>query len=626
MLYIKGTRLSDVATVEASPGLIPSPCQQEQIRQKYTPRTSDSYTPRCKTDGSYDEIQCDATQGQCWCVDKDGLELDGMRTTGLLICPSKASPGLIPSPCQQEQIRQKYTPRTSDSYTPRCKTDGSYDEIQCDATQGQCWCVDKDGLELDGMRTTGLLICPSKAPLTRCQAERQRSLESLDSPVKLFIPRCNVEGGFEEIQCHGLTGQCWCVDVNGIEIIGSVTFGTKPDCTAKAKMTSCERHRVVAMGMTGKPSPSRYVPQCTHEGKYNEVQCHTGTGLCWCVDTEGREIIGTRAWGHQQCKDTPTDSNTLPLDIAVLFPPTSSKTTLRAIQTFLRSLVSSFEVSHRGTHFSFVVSSEAPYSPLTFSKFGSEDEFTAENINKIIDDMKIDFCASKVNRGIHFIDQQIFTVLSGMRGLADKVLIVLIDNQQAPNQGRHTPLSTLSEDLQSKNINIYAIGISNQVDVAELMDIASAPRNVFTLKDYENLALNGKEIVHVINNDTRNYLKDSNTLPLDIAVLFPPTSSKTTLRAIQTFLRSLVSSFEVSHRGTHFSFVVSSEAPYAPLTFSKFDSEDDFTAENTNKIINDMKIDFCASRVDRGVHFIDQQIFTVLSGMRGLADKFLAPS
>ncbi|XP_058026277.1 testican-1 isoform X2 [Ahaetulla prasina] len=45
-------------------------------------------------------------------------------------------------------------------------------------------------------------------------------------PGGAFIPRCNEEGYYKATQCHGSTGQCWCVDKYGNEIAGSRKQGT----------------------------------------------------------------------------------------------------------------------------------------------------------------------------------------------------------------------------------------------------------------------------------------------------------------------------------------------------------------------------------------------------------------
>uniref|UniRef100_A0A673GLC0 Nidogen-1-like n=1 Tax=Sinocyclocheilus rhinocerous TaxID=307959 RepID=A0A673GLC0_9TELE len=38
------------------------------------------YVPTCDSQGEYDPMQCHASAGQCWCVNRDGLEISGTRT------------------------------------------------------------------------------------------------------------------------------------------------------------------------------------------------------------------------------------------------------------------------------------------------------------------------------------------------------------------------------------------------------------------------------------------------------------------------------------------------------------------------------------------------------------------
>nr|XP_023408349.1 testican-1 [Loxodonta africana] len=56
-----------------------------------------------------------------------------------------------------------------------------------------------------------------------CQNEMNRiqKLSKGKSLLGAFIPRCNEEGYYKAIQCHGSTGQCWCVDKYGNELAGS---------------------------------------------------------------------------------------------------------------------------------------------------------------------------------------------------------------------------------------------------------------------------------------------------------------------------------------------------------------------------------------------------------------------
>lgn len=65
--------------------------------------------------------------------------------------------------------------------------------------------------------------------------------------VGAFIPQCKDSGEFEEKQCWGSTGYCWCVDENGSEIQGTKTRGD-PKCKSSGKNHLVEpRNRVTCI-------------------------------------------------------------------------------------------------------------------------------------------------------------------------------------------------------------------------------------------------------------------------------------------------------------------------------------------------------------------------------------------
>uniref|UniRef100_A0A4W5RQP1 SPARC (osteonectin), cwcv and kazal like domains proteoglycan 1 n=1 Tax=Hucho hucho TaxID=62062 RepID=A0A4W5RQP1_9TELE len=75
-----------------------------------------------------------------------------------------------------------------------------------------CYCFQKpDGL-------------PCQNEMNRIQTQGRRK-----SLIGAYIPRCSEEGYFKPTQCHGSTGQCWCVDKYGNEIAGSRKQGN-PTC------------------------------------------------------------------------------------------------------------------------------------------------------------------------------------------------------------------------------------------------------------------------------------------------------------------------------------------------------------------------------------------------------------
>ena len=38
-----------------------------------------AFVPTCKDDGTYEEKQCHASTGHCWCVDDNGKEVEGTK-------------------------------------------------------------------------------------------------------------------------------------------------------------------------------------------------------------------------------------------------------------------------------------------------------------------------------------------------------------------------------------------------------------------------------------------------------------------------------------------------------------------------------------------------------------------
>uniref|UniRef100_A0AAQ5Z7V8 SPARC (osteonectin), cwcv and kazal like domains proteoglycan 1 n=1 Tax=Amphiprion ocellaris TaxID=80972 RepID=A0AAQ5Z7V8_AMPOC len=73
--------------------------------------------------------------------------------------------------------------------------------------------------------------CFQKPEGLPCQTEKSRiqNQSRRKSLIGSYIPRCTDEGYFKPTQCHGSTGQCWCVDKYGNEIAGSRKQGN-PNC------------------------------------------------------------------------------------------------------------------------------------------------------------------------------------------------------------------------------------------------------------------------------------------------------------------------------------------------------------------------------------------------------------
>ncbi|XP_039593799.1 nidogen-1 [Polypterus senegalus] len=112
-----------------------------------------------------------------------------------------------------------------------CQPNRCHNHATCYNTPGSFSCQCKPGY-----RGNGFQCIPQEQEKTPCQLHRDRILGVVSPrgprPVPgQYIPVCDDQGNYRPLQCHGSTGQCWCVDRNGQEIQGTRTQpGIRPPC------------------------------------------------------------------------------------------------------------------------------------------------------------------------------------------------------------------------------------------------------------------------------------------------------------------------------------------------------------------------------------------------------------
>ncbi|RXN01624.1 Nidogen-1 [Acipenser ruthenus] len=117
-----------------------------------------------------------------------------------------------------------------------CQPSRCHPEAICYNTQGSFTCQCRPGYRGDGFQCASESTKPEK---TLCQRHRENILgTSSGSPPRgprpipgQYVPNCDDHGNYTPLQCHGSTGQCWCVDRNGQEIPGTRSErGVRPPC------------------------------------------------------------------------------------------------------------------------------------------------------------------------------------------------------------------------------------------------------------------------------------------------------------------------------------------------------------------------------------------------------------
>ncbi|XP_027828679.2 thyroglobulin isoform X2 [Ovis aries] len=322
------------------------PCELQ--RERAFARRED-YVPQCAEDGSFQTVQCGKDGASCWCVDADGREVPGSRQPG--------RPAACLSFCQlqkQQILLSRYINSTAASYLPQCQDSGDYSPVQCDLLRRQCWCVDAEGMEVYGTRQQGRPVrCPRS-----CEIRNRRLLHGVGDRSP---PQCSPDGAFRPVQCkfvnttdmmifdlvHSynrfpdafvtfssfrsrfpeVSGYCYCADSQGRELaetglellldeIYDTIFAGLDLASTFAETTLYRilqrRFLAVQLVISGRfRCPTKceverfaatrfrhhYVPSCRPDGEYQAAQCQ-GKGLCWCVDSRGQELPGTRRRGE----------------------------------------------------------------------------------------------------------------------------------------------------------------------------------------------------------------------------------------------------------------------------------------------------------------------------------------
>ncbi|KAK5921543.1 hypothetical protein CgunFtcFv8_018901 [Champsocephalus gunnari] len=262
--------------------------------------------PHCTHDGSFRSVQCSG-QAQCWCVDAAGQEVVGTRTgSSALHCPS---------PCRQQAAL-------------RCSPAGLFEEVQCDASRGQCWCVDQEGEELYGTREDGTpqrcpgsCECAADGSFLPVQCKLINTSDSTELDLLLTFNRFpeafDTFTGFRKL-FPAVSSYCFCADGRGRELQNTGVELLLPEVSDSVfsgrrsgrSFSQSNLYRIlqrrllgVRLALTGHfrcPSPcetelraamaasSVYLPSCEGGGAFSPRQC--GGGQCWCSDPEGREV------------------------------------------------------------------------------------------------------------------------------------------------------------------------------------------------------------------------------------------------------------------------------------------------------------------------------------------------
>ncbi|XP_028254712.1 thyroglobulin isoform X2 [Parambassis ranga] len=288
----------------------PSSCEEEH---RAAMEAGSVYVPSCERGGAFSSRQCQQG-GQCWCVDPTGRELPGTRQQGDSL---QCSPGPVHCPSQRSlALAQLFT--------------GPVDPPGLHTGRSPSFCVsllqaltdllpvevDVASFLSDLMEVLhGLFPSVDRALQALSRSSPRRLQESLFGGK--FLKNTVAFNFSGVVGAQGALGLSQLSSQNVVmnlqknrDQVQSVSRALEDPAflsALKQTLSSLSSSQSVTVEQALTPllrscsytdtAASIFVPSCTSSGGFQQVQCHGAE--CWCADSQGQEVAGSRVIGHR---------------------------------------------------------------------------------------------------------------------------------------------------------------------------------------------------------------------------------------------------------------------------------------------------------------------------------------
>ncbi|XP_050987427.1 thyroglobulin isoform X2 [Labeo rohita] len=336
----------------------PTPCESERAAAF---QAGNSFVPSCTDNGAYVPTQCQSS-GQCWCVDADGKEVFGTRqygvpncSTGVKDCLSErrqALSSLFYGPAG-DFSKSNVFPDSKDTLSFPGTCSPEFQELLANSGLLQSLPeLERSNVRdilaevLQGMFPTGALALKALAftsnpkrlqenlfggkflknagnfnftgtvgnsgTLSFSQVFSQIGLTQATTDLMQLAKTFTDDSASLNLDQDVSDSYGRSVNLkNNREVIKLVSMALESEqflstLQEAIKQLKAEESTQLAQlfraifqksDVCKSPTLTLYVPQCTEDGRYREVQCHGSE--CWCLDTRGLEIAGSRTSGSR---------------------------------------------------------------------------------------------------------------------------------------------------------------------------------------------------------------------------------------------------------------------------------------------------------------------------------------
>uniref|UniRef100_A0A673HUH2 SPARC-related modular calcium-binding protein 1-like n=1 Tax=Sinocyclocheilus rhinocerous TaxID=307959 RepID=A0A673HUH2_9TELE len=282
-----------------------------------------------------------------------------LRTAAVSTCTDA-----LKSKCQLARSQALRASAHSDSsavFIPECKADGTYTEVQCHNQTGYCWCSSPDGIPMSGSSVLHLrpnctgqmsdMAQETEQELAQASEKNTHTHTQLNKcPSICHVSPLGLERGVQwrstpdpeqrsALNTAGVTVPPFWATI----LLNSDPNGNRSVRRPADSLKTCKHERMSVLTEAAiRGSEERFVPECSADGRYRAVQCHSSTGYCWCVRVDsGRPVPRTSA--RNQLPDcSAQETHTLIINNSYTHTPLSGCPSVRKAE-FLKSLIQAFQ-------------------------------------------------------------------------------------------------------------------------------------------------------------------------------------------------------------------------------------------------------------------------------------------
>ncbi|XP_065643580.1 uncharacterized protein LOC100214647 isoform X2 [Hydra vulgaris] len=186
--------------------------------------------------------------------------------------------------------------------------------------------------------------------------------------------------------------------------------------------------------------------------------------------------------GFPGCTNEIGEINDIPTDIAFALDASASfyEEGFQQEKDFVKSVIDKIELSSSGVRVGVLTYSDEAKIRIRF-----DYSFDKEDVKKAIDNIPYDSMGTRIDLGLEAA-KELFLEKSGGRGSSKKVLILLTDGQQTYIPDAKDPVD-YAKELAEYGVDIFAIGIGDEINKVDLEDLISKPQHIFLSDDINSL-------------------------------------------------------------------------------------------------------------------------------------------